>query len=286
MNTNITLVITMFNRIEMLRNILLSVSTQTLKVNKIIIADDGSEQDPSDILEEFAQRLSIPIIHVRQENTGFRAARSRNNGIRAADDGIIIFADQDVVFTPGYFEHLYNNMRHGQFLVGYLLRLDERQSQDVSAEMVLSGDYSSLIRDEQIAEVRGQHRKERIYEWLYKFHLRPIGPKLRSGICAVYKSDVELVNGFDEGYLGWGHEDDDLGWRLYAAGVHGRNVFDREYSLHQFHPPHREPGERVNKNYFEERKAAAKRGEFKCVQGIVNEHDDYSDVVLVSYPQR
>ncbi|MCW8927220.1 MAG: glycosyltransferase [Gammaproteobacteria bacterium] len=283
MDTNITLVITMYNRIEMLRNILLSVSIQTQKVNRIIIADDGSEQDPAEILEEFSKELSVPITHVRQADNGFRAARSRNNGVRAADDGIIIFADQDVVFTPGYFEHLCKNMRKGKFLVGYLLRLDEKQSAGIRREMIRSGDFSSLVRDEQIMEVKKQYRKEKIYEWLHKLHLRPIGPKLRSGICAIYKSDIEVVNGFDEGYQGWGHEDDDLGWRLYAAGIQGKNVFDSEYSLHQYHPPHRAPGERVNKDYFENRKIAARKGEFWCEKGVVNDFDDYDDVTSVTY---
>jgi len=43
--------------------------------------------------------------------------------------------------------------------------------------------------------------------------------RIKSCNMAVWRRDLDLVNGFDESFTGWGHEDSDLVLRLFNAGV-------------------------------------------------------------------
>jgi len=279
----VTLIITVHNRLPMLRDILLSVANQSKRVDRIIIADDGSEEDVASTIKENLATVGVLVTHVRQPHEGFRAARSRNNAIREAEEGLLIFADQDLLFTRNYVETFIEHQQQGSFLVGYPLRLDQQQTEQLSDEMVASYDYSSIVRPEQLQVIAKQYRKDRLYQWLHRWHLRRIGPKLRSGVFGAIKSDLEKVNGFDENYQGWGNEDDDLGWRLHAAGICGSNVFNTEYALHQYHAPFHVTGVKINKDYFEMRKQDARKGKYRCDKGLELKERHHDDVAVVNY---
>ncbi len=280
---SVTLIITVHNRLPMLRDILLSVASQSQPVDRIILADDGSTDDVAATIQENIAAVGVPITHVRQPHDGFRVARSRNNAIREADEGLLIFADQDLLFTRRYIETFVRHQEVGRFLVGYPLRLDPQQTEQINDEMISSCEFSSLIRDEQMEVITRQQRKDRLYEWMHRCHLRRIGPKLRSGVFGAFRSDLQRVNGFDETYQGWGNEDDDLGWRLHAAGIRGRNVFDKDFALHQYHEPFHVSGVKVNKAYFEQRKRAAGKGDYRATSGLEIAGKHHADVVVTHY---
>ena len=56
-------------------------------------------------------------------------------------------------------------------------------------------------------------------------------------VQSVFAAVLELVNGFDESFLGWGHEDSDLVVRLFNAGVMRK---DGAFATEVFHLWHRE----------------------------------------------
>jgi glycosyltransferase involved in cell wall biosynthesis len=281
-----TIIISTYNRAHLLRRILVSIANQSCSPDRVIVADDGSSEDMEVVIREEIHRLKCPITFVTQADDGFRLARSRNNAVRLADDGILIFADQDMLFTKDYFASLLSSMKEKRFFAGYMLRLDQKQTDRITDEMIESCNYSSLITEEQRKGSWHQYRKDGLYEWLYRFHLRPVGPKLRGGIFAVNKVDIERINGFDENYQGWGNEDDDLYWRLYASGVRGKNPQYTEYAIHQYHPIFRAAGERSNKKYFEQRKQEIMNGAWFCQQGLRNDKGDYFDISKVYYKRQ
>jgi GT2 family glycosyltransferase len=61
--------------------------------------------------------------------------------------------------------------------------------------------------------------------------------RIKSCNLAVWRSDLERVNGFDESFTGWGHEDSDLVVRLFHAGVKRK---DGAFATEVFHLWHRE----------------------------------------------
>jgi GT2 family glycosyltransferase len=61
--------------------------------------------------------------------------------------------------------------------------------------------------------------------------------RIKSCNLGVWRSDLERVNGFDESFTGWGHEDSDLVVRLFHAGVKRK---DGAFATEVFHLWHRE----------------------------------------------
>ena len=73
-----TLLISTYNRPDALRLCLLSAFRQTLLPDEILVGDDGSTEETAHLIEEMKQRSPVPLIHVWQEDKGFRLAAVRN----------------------------------------------------------------------------------------------------------------------------------------------------------------------------------------------------------------
>jgi GT2 family glycosyltransferase len=89
-----------------------------------------------------------------------------------------------------------------------------------------------------MAKLRQQQRKYRVYAWMRRLRspFKPTRPSFSSGNASAWKADVVRVNGFDESYVGWGQEDDDLGRRLYMAGVRPVPILTTAFATHLHHP--------------------------------------------------
>ncbi len=266
----ISVLITVHNRFELLRRNLLSLRHQSVSPHEVIVSDDGSEENILAPLRQIALQAPFKIKYVRQPHKGFRAAKVRNNAARFADGDLFVFLDQDIIGTKGFLQTFSRDAAADEFRVSWPIRLAERQTADLSDDVVISGDFTSLLSKEQMREIARQYRKDLFYRWMHSLHLRKIGPKLRSGLFSVFRESYFKVNGFDEMYRGWGNEDDDLGRRLYAAGVRGRNPFLREFPLHLFHPPNRRGRDRPNLQYYQKRIPEIHRGDYRCRYGVEN----------------
>lgn len=277
----LTVIITVFNRCDFLRKSLLCLNSQSCLPDEVIISDDGSSEDVLKELKAEAPRLKMKVKYVRQEHHGFRLSRSRNNAARCASGERLIFLDQDIIYTGDFIRTFSENVHPNCFLVSWPIRLSAEQTALLTDEMISAGDYHPIITKAQLREVGEQYRKEKLYHYLKKWHLRQIGPKLRGGLFLVNQADYRRVNGFDEKYQGWGNEDDDLGRRLHQSGVIGYNPFLREYPLHMYHPPYREGEKRVNQQYYLKRKAEIhKQGDFRCEFGFDHPLEDEAVVCL------
>jgi len=266
----ISVIIPSFNRPDYLRRVLVSLAAQTRLVDEVVISDDGSSVDVPEAIADALPALPFPVHFVRQPDEGFRAAKCRNNGIRAATGEYLIFGDQDIVLDRSYVETFARRARPGEFLVGYPARLDEEQTARVTEEMVRAGTAAQLASPRERWLVRKQYLKDRWYRVLHALHLRPIGPKLRSGVFGAWRADLLAVNGFDEEYRGWGGEDDNLGARLHRAGIRGRNVFPRVVTVHLHHPPHHIEGGRSSADHHARAWRAIRAGQVRARHGIEN----------------
>jgi hypothetical protein len=237
-------------------------------VDEVIISDDGSNSDIREGVKEVLPVLRCPVLFVTQPDRGFRAAKCRNNGIRAATGDYLIFSDQDIVFPKDYVRTFLHNLRPREFLVGDPVRLSEAQTATLTDQDVREGRCARVCTEANVRFVRQQYRKDLSYRILHRLGLRPIGPKLRSGVFGAWRADLLSVNGFDEEYRGWGNEDDDLGWRLHQAGITGRNVFKEVYPLHLYHPSHHVSGVRANREYYRRRGREIRAGDFIARHGV------------------
>lgn len=101
----ISIIVPIYKVEKYLRFCLDSLCVQTLTDIEIICINDGSPDNCSEILQEYAKKDKRFYI-VNQENAG--SGPARNNGIDHAKGEFIGFVDPDDWISPNYFEILYN----------------------------------------------------------------------------------------------------------------------------------------------------------------------------------
>ena len=232
----ISLIVPTYNRVDNTRALIdRIIESHQDELYEIIFTDDGSTEDQAAALLEFSDRLRIPCALVSQEDRGFRLARARNNGVRYSSGDYLCFLDQDLIPSPGYFQAVKRFARRGRFLLTRTLYADSGEKEEILSDP----DDAPLMKV--YRKGRGYLRKVALKDYFYYLGKRAgIGdrrPKLKGGAFSLFRDKFELVNGFDENFIGWGLEDDDLGRRLYLAGVKGFNISHRAWTCHLWHEP-------------------------------------------------
>src|SRR5690349_7336817 len=86
-------VITTYNHAHFLGEALASVCAQTRAADAIVVVDDGSDDDPAEVVARFRG-----VRCIRQDNRGLAAAR--NAGLRASSTRYVMFLDADDRLEP------------------------------------------------------------------------------------------------------------------------------------------------------------------------------------------
>ena len=113
-----SLIITTYNRPDALLLVLRSIETQVSKPIEVIIADDGSTNDTKEVVTSFQEKSDIRVIHSWQEDSGFKAAKSRNKAIAKATGKYIILIDGDMILHPEFINDHINNAQPSYFVQG------------------------------------------------------------------------------------------------------------------------------------------------------------------------
>jgi glycosyltransferase involved in cell wall biosynthesis len=98
MEKSVSIIIPTYNRRNYLQKAVDSVLAQAYPCFELIIVDDGSEDNTSELFEN----CDSAIIYIKQENKGPAAARNR--GIQAAQHELIAFLDSDDRFSENKLE--------------------------------------------------------------------------------------------------------------------------------------------------------------------------------------
>ena len=101
----ISIIISVYKNVKALKLVLDSILNQSHKVDEIIVSEDGNSQE----MHEFINTLSIDnLIHLTQEDLGWRKNIALNNSIKKASGDYLVFIDGDVVLHPKFIEgHIY-----------------------------------------------------------------------------------------------------------------------------------------------------------------------------------
>lgn len=89
----VSVIIPTYNRASFLQRAIESVDKQSLACAEIIIVDDGSTDNTTELLDAIKKQANTPIIILRTENRGVAAAR--NLGVENAHYNIVSFLDSD-----------------------------------------------------------------------------------------------------------------------------------------------------------------------------------------------
>jgi glycosyltransferase involved in cell wall biosynthesis len=218
---SISVIVTTYERPKALNAVLKSLSLQTKLPTEIIIADDGSRDKTRSLIKSWQPKIICPLIHVWQEDKGFRAARVRNLGVLSAKGNYLIFLDGDCIVFPDFIsQHMYlaeaNYMVMGNRILCSPSFTHEIESNGLLPSVFRIGEWFKAFIKKDINRIYpflripdGPWRKMRTRKWL----------GIRTFNLAVWKGDFYKVNGFDEQFEGWGHEDADLAIRLINSFV-------------------------------------------------------------------
>ncbi|AMR32562.1 hypothetical protein A0256_14580 [Mucilaginibacter sp. PAMC 26640] len=152
-------------------------------------------------------------------------AAARNRGIGATQTDNVIFIDVDCIVSPTLFANLLAGLQADKIIAAYPLYLP------AVPEIV---NYAALKR-----QAVSHPAREHIPAGQAVEHL-----KFWSLIFAIQKQTFKKIGGFDESFLGYGAEDTDFAMMFDRVGV--KQIFVRDYILHQYHNKHDPP-----LNYFE-----------------------------------
>jgi glycosyltransferase involved in cell wall biosynthesis len=233
----ISVVVTTFNRPDALRAVLDGLAAQHDRAFEVLVADDGSRDDTRALVEDAAARFPVPLVHVWQEDRGFRAGAARNRAVERARGDYLVFLDGDCIPRPDFVARHRALAERGWMVAGNRVLLSPRFTARALRERLPLHAWTS-------AQWRAARRAEDINRTLPLAHLA-LGPlrklaarrwqRVRTCNLGVHRADFQRVQGFDETFEGWGFEDSDLAVRLLNAGVRRKEGAFATGVLHLWH---------------------------------------------------
>ena len=244
----ISFIVLTYNRTDALLAVLRSLAVQCTEDHEVLIADDGSNSMQVDLLYQKCPLFKCPVKHIWHADTGFTAAAARNLGAQQAVGDYLVFLDGDCV--PGAsFVHAHVRLaQENCFVNGSRVLLSERLATQVITQKVnlLHQSFGFWMK----ARIQGDSNKLlHLLGWpssLFRVQRRFKWRGIRSCNMSVWRKDFVAVNGFDETFAGWGHEDADLVLRLSHLGVHRKNGFWATEVFHLWHREQKRENESTN----------------------------------------
>jgi glycosyltransferase involved in cell wall biosynthesis len=234
----ISVIVTTYNRADALEAALAALALQSDRCFEVVIADDGSGSTTAAVVERWRPRLGVPLNHIWQDDRGFRAAEARNRAILACHGDYCVFLDGDCIARRNYLAAHRRLAEPGWFVTGNRVLL----SRDLTAAVLSEG-----LRPEMWSAARWiRHRASGGVNRVAAVLRLPLGGMrkvaqqrwqgARSCNLAIWRRDLERVDGFDASFHGWGREDSDLLIRLLRAGVRRKDGRFATGVIHLWHP--------------------------------------------------
>lgn len=207
----ISLIITTYNWKEALNAVLKSVLIQTILPDEVIIADDGSKLNTTELIKNWQKSFPIPLIHSWQEDKGFRAAESRNKAIAKSSGDYIIMIDGDMVLSKNFIEDYKRYAKKGWFIQAGRVLVNEACTNKILNFNYVPNFFSKGLKN------RKNTISNTFLSKIFSFESNT-DKGTRTCNLACWKEDLLNINGFNNDFVGWGREDSDFVLRLLHSG--------------------------------------------------------------------
>lgn len=254
-----SLILSTYNNSQVLALCLESIRQQKHLPDEVIVGDDGSTDETRRLLDSLRTDFPVPLIHVWQEDDGFRLAKIRNKCIACARYEYIIQIDGDIILHPLFVHDHLAFAAPGHYLKGTRLTLGK----GLTAEFRNTGRYFIPTPFS-----RGIGRRPNAIRCMAA--ARYLAPRRKKSVSlganmSYLRSDAIAINGYDEAFSGWGGEDDDFAARLLNAGCSRLSL---KFAALCYHLWHREADMSNAKKNAERYRLHRNELTVRCTKGI------------------
>lgn len=226
----VSLIVATYNWPEALNVCLLSIKNQTLLPVEVIIADDGSTPATKSVIESLRKDFPVPLIHVWQEDLGFRKSLILNKAVLKASAPYVVQIDGDVILDKHFVADHASVAENRFFVRGTRAHIPQHLVEANCKQAIINYNYFSpgLV-----------HRFNALRIPVLAFLMEKksaTSSGVRGSNLAFWKTDFMLANGYDNELTGWGHEDEELAARFINNGIFRKSVKFKCIQFHLSHP--------------------------------------------------
>lgn len=276
----ISLIVPVYNRFSYVENILKCLIKQTRQPYEVIFADDGSKKDLKELLKKHKKECKFQIKHVFQDDKGFRKSKSCNNAVIESEGNYLIFLDQDAFFPETLIADFIKRIEEKKLSILRVLWSTHKEMEMIQKLVDRNENYGKIVEiisKKERWELKKYLWRDAYRNFRHKIGIKSYGAGLMGIGFALYKEDYIKVNGYDEDFQGWGGEDADLGYRLYAMGMKSVTFTTKPEGIHMCHPLDKTKVGDLNKTLETEKKNKINTKNYRSKFGMDNrkEKDGY-----------
>ena len=233
----ISVVFTTYNSPKWLEKVIWGFSFQEDREFELVIADDGSRKETSELIEKYKAVVDFDIKHIWHEDEGFRKCRILNKAILACDGEYIIVTDGDCIPRSDFVAVHRRYAEPGYFLSGGYFKLPISTSEGITQEDIAFGrcfDKAWLLKNGMKPSVK--FMKLTAGPFLSKvYNTLTLTKRSWNGHnSSCFMDDALKVNGFDE-RMKYGGLDAEFGGRLLNAGLKVKQIRYSAICVHLDH---------------------------------------------------
>lgn len=221
---------------------LCSMAWQARAPETVVVTCDTDDSSIGSLLESWWPRIAAAcrggrprLIHASRPHQGEpRLNQTRNNGLRALDrivrpgnDDLVVVLDGDTLLSADAIQRHFDYLTMGfGLIIPYRINLDEATSAGLEADQLLGqvsrriDPVAGLASDDDRASLAMRHRRYLRHLLLRRSIVPGVPkrhkPKILGGHHAISVRHLRAVNGYDEQYVGYGYDDDDIARRLHT----------------------------------------------------------------------
>ncbi|MEJ2684865.1 MAG: glycosyltransferase family 2 protein [Candidatus Sulfobium sp.] len=260
----VSVIVTTYNNPSFLKKVLDGFSVQTRMPDEVLVADDGSGDDTRQLVEKFVKKVSFPVIHVWQEDNGFRLAKIRNRAIRRSSGDYIIVMDGDCVINRFFIADHEYLAEGGCFIQGKRVLVKKRAVSSFDCRRA-----NSFLGLSSMALTGSLSNIHHLIRLPFNFTVKDRKLKGIKGCnMSFFRKDIEAVNGYNENFVGWGNEDSELACRFFKYGLTKKVHLFMAVCFHLWHRTNKQVSNGNRQLLLE---TAASTGYF-CRNGLLKKH--------------
>ena len=229
----VTLIITTYKWVSALELVLKSLIKQSRYPEQIIIAEDAQDVETANVVKKYNEKYNLKLLHINHPDEGFRRSAILNKAIKAVTSDYIIQLDGDCIMHKHFVRDHAIAAEKNIFISGYRNHLRE----DFTTRICKTGKLPNFLEKVLFSKINSKYffslpkisQKKSFYE-------TETANMVYGCNMSYWKKDVLAINGYDEDFVGWGHEDYEFAQRLINKGVKRKNIRYGAVLFHLYHP--------------------------------------------------